>query len=116
MEMTYKKSGDYLIPDIRLNSTDWNKIGKYGLLRKDYLRKHRPILWNRLILSEQLFSHLQEIDETANRRLNEMIPQMAVQIGLTEEMKARDPLAWAGLMNSLKAQAEEIILSELVYN
>ena len=116
MEMTYKKSGDYLIPDIRLSSINWKKIGKYGLLRKDYLRKHRPILWNRLILSEQLFSHLQEIDETANRRLNEMIPQMAVQIGLTEEMKARDPLAWAGLTNSLKAQAEEIVLNELVYN
>ena len=116
MEMTYKKSGDYLIPDIRLSSTDWKKIGKYGLLRKDYLRKHRPILWNRLILSEQLFTHLQEIDETANRRLSEMIPQMAVQIGQTEEMKARDPLAWAGLMNSLKAQAEEIVLNELVYN
>ena len=116
MEMTYKKSGDYLIPDIRLSNIDRAKIGKYGLLRKDYLRKHRPILWNRLILSEQLFSHLQEIDETANRRLSEMIPQMAAQTGLTEEMKARDPLAWAGLMNSLKAQAEEIILSELVYN
>ena len=116
MEMTYTKAGDYLIPDIRLSSRETKPIGKYGQMRKQYLKEHHPILWNRLILKEQLFQHLQEIDETAHQRLNEILPQMATQAGVTEDLKKKDPMAWAGLMNSLKAQAEEIILNELVFN
>ena len=116
MEMTYTKAGDYLVPNVRLSNREMKPLGKYGQMRKAYLQKHRPILWNQLILKEALFSHLQEIDETAHRRLDEMLPQMAAQAGVTEELKQREPLAWAGLMNSLKAQAEEIILNELVYN
>ena len=90
MEMTYRQNGDYLIPDIRLSEQEETPIGKYGQMRKQYLKEHRPILWNRLVLSEQLYPHLREIDVTAHRR--------------------------AGMMNTLKAQAEEIILYELVYN
>lgn len=116
MEMTYRQNGDYLIPDIKLSEQEEKPIGKYGQLRKQYLKEHRPILWNRLILSEQLFPHLREIDETAHRRLEKMMLQMAKQAGVTEELKARDPMLWAGLMNSLKAQAEEILLTELVYS
>lgn len=116
MEMTYTKAGDYLIPDIRLSKQEENPIGKYGQMRKAYLKEHRPILWNRLILKEELFPHLREIDETAHRRLDEMMPQMAAQAGVTEELKQKAPMKWAGMMNSLKAQAEEIILNELVYN
>ena len=67
-------------------------------------------------MSEKLYPHLREIDGTAHRRLDELIPQMAKQAGVTEELKRRDPLIWAGMMNTLKAQAEEIILNELVYN
>ena len=103
-------------PNVRLSNQEMKPLGKYGQLRKAYLKEHRPILWNQLILKEALLSHLQEIDETAHRRLDEMLPQMAAQAGVTEELKQKDPLAWAGLMNSLKAQAEEIILNELVYN
>ena len=102
MEMTYRQNGDYLIPDIRLSEQAEAPIGKYGQMRKQYLKEHRPILWNRLVLSEQLYPHLREIDGTAHRRLDELMP--------------RDPLKWAGMMNTLKAQAEEIILNELVYN
>ena len=116
MEMTYKQTGDYLIPDIQLTEQEVKPLGKYGRMRKTYLKEHRPILWNRLILSEQLFPHLQEIDETAHRRLEEMLPKMVALAGVTEDMKRSDPLRWAGLMNSLKAQAEEILLTELVYN
>ena len=116
MEMTYTKAGDYLIPDIRLSNQETKPIGKYGQMRKQYLKEHRPILWNRLILKEQLFPHLQEIDETAHQRLDEMLPQMAAQAGVNEDLKKKDPMAWAGMMNSLKAQAEEIILNELVFN
>lgn len=116
MEMTYTQNGDYLIPDIKLSGQEEKPIGKYGQMRKTYLKEHRPILWNRLVLSEKLFPHLREIDEAAYRRLDEMLPQMAKQAGVTEELKRKDPLKWAGLMNSLKAQAEEVILAELVYN
>ena len=114
--MTYTRNGDYLIPDLSLTATEQKPLGKYGRLRKDYLKEHRPILWNQMILSETLFPHLREIDEAANRRLEQMIPALAKVAGATEELKARDPMKWVGLMNTCKAQAEEIIFAELIYN
>ena len=116
-ELTYTKNGDYRIPDLKLSEEPESKpLGKYGMLRKTYLQEHRPILWNQMILSETLFPHLREIDETAHRRLEQMMPELMELNGVTEELKARDQMKWVGLMNSLKAQAEEIILNELVYN
>ena len=116
-ELTYTKNGDYQIPDLKLSEEPESKpLGKYGMLRKAYLREHRPILWNQMILSETLFPHLREIDETAHRRLEQMMPELMQSAGVTEALKASDPLTWVGLMNTCKAQAEEIILNELVYN
>ena len=111
-ELTYTKNGDYLIPDLTLSETpeDARPLGKYGRLRRSYLQEHRPGLYSRLVLSEKLFPHLRELDETAIRRLEQLMP------GVTEDLKARDQMKWVGLMNTCKAQAEEIILSELVYN
>ena len=116
-ELTYRQNGDYLIPNLQLTeeTQEARPLGKYGLLRKAYLQEQRPILWNRLILSEGLFLHLREIDETANRRLEQLMLQLAKAAGVTEAMKAGNPLLWTGLMNNLKAQAEETILNELVY-
>ena len=116
MEMTYTKNGDYLIPDLSLTETEQKPLGKYGRLRKTYLKEHRPILWNKMILSETLYPHLREIDETANRRLEQMMPEMMKSAGVTESLKASDPMKWVQTMNSLKAQAEEVILNELIYN
>ena len=116
MEMTYTKNGDYLIPDLALTETKQKPLGKYGRLRKTFLREHRPILWNRMILDETLFPHLREIDETANRRLEQMIPELMKSAGVTENLKASDPMKWVQTMNSLKAQAEEVILNELIYS
>ena len=90
-------------------------LGKYGRMRKKYLQEYRPVLWNRLILSEQLYPHLWEIDEAANSRLEQMMPELMKSAGVTEALKASDPMKWVGLMNNLKAQAEEVILTELVY-
>ena len=115
-ELMYRQTGDYLLPDIRLSETEEQPLGKYGRMRKDYLKEHRPILFNQLLLSEKLYPHLREIDETAHRRLEQMLPQMAKQAGVTENLKMTDPMRWAGLMNNLKSQAEEIILTELVFN
>ena len=116
MEMTYTRNGDYLVPDLSLTETEQKPLGKYGRLRKDYLKEHRPILWNRMILSETLYPHLREIDETANRRLEQMMPEMMKSAGVTESLKASDPMKWVQTMNSLKAQAEEVILNELIYS
>ena len=114
-ELTYTRSGDYWIPNLSLSQQETQPLGKYGRLRKKYLQENRPVLWNSLILSEKLYPHLREIDETANRRLEQMMPRLMQSAGVTEALKASDPMKWVGLMNSLKAQAEEVILAELIY-
>ena len=114
-ELTYTRSGDYWIPNLSLSQQETLPLGKYGRMRKAYLQEHRPVLWNSLILSEKLYPHLREIDETANSRLEQMMPGLMQSAGVTEALKASDPLKWVGLMNSLKAQAEEVILTELIY-
>lgn len=114
-ELTYIRSGDYRIPNLSLSQQESKPLGKYGRMRKKYLQEHRPVLWNCLILTEKLYPHLREIDETANRRLEQMMPTLMQSAGVTEALKASDPMKWVGLMNNLKAQAEEVILTELIY-
>lgn len=113
-ELTYRQAGGYLIPNLTIEQEE-KPLGKYGRMRKMYLKEHRPILWNHLLLSGKLYHHLQEIDETANRRMAQMLPELTKRSGLTEALKARDPMAWVRIMNNLKAQAEEIILNELIF-
>jgi len=112
---TYIQVGDYLIPDISLPDAPAYTIGKYGRMRKAYLKEHRPGLYTRLILSGKLHEHLAEVERTCNERLDIMIPQMAKAQGVTEAMKARDQLGWVGRMNEIKHIAEESILTEIVY-
>ena len=112
----YKTSGEFRIPNLSLREDPQSqRLGKYGRMRQTYLREHRPILWNQMILSEMLFPHLREIDEAANRRLDQMMPELMKSAGVTEELKAANPMKWVGLMNTCKAQAEEVILAELIY-
>ena len=115
-ELTYSKSGDYQIPNLSLTKKETRPLGKYGRMRKKYLKEQRPILWSRLVLSESLNQHLREIDETANQRLEQLMPRLMEEAGATEDLKARDPMTWVGLMNNCKAQAEETILTELIYS
>lgn len=115
-ELTYTQNGDYLIPDLTLSETEELPLGKYGRMRKQFLMEHRPILWNQMILSETLYPHLREIDMAANERLETMMPELMKSAGITEQMKATDPMRWVGLMNTCKAQAEEVILNELIYS
>ena len=91
------------------------KAWRYGRMRQRYLKEHRPSLYSSLILSEKLYPHLLEIDRAARERMDAMLPRMMEAAGVTEELKARDPMRWVGLMNTLKAQAEEIIQSELIF-
>lgn len=115
-ELTYRQTGDYLIPNLTVSETEQKPLGKYGRMRKTYLKEHRPILWNQLLLSGNLFPRLQEIDETAKRRIAQMLPEMMQRSGVTEALKAQNPPAWVGRMNTLKAQAEEVVLHELIFN
>lgn len=115
-ELNYKANGDYLIPDLSLSETTETPLGKYGRMRKTYLKEHRPVLFSNLLLSEKLYPHLQEIDETAQSRLETMMPKLMEVAGISEKLKAENPMLWVGLMNNCKAQAEETILQELVYS
>ena len=112
--LTYTMNGDYQIPDLKLTEQPEKPLGKYGRMRKAYLKEHRPLIYNQLLLTEKLYPHLIEIDETAQSRLEQMMPRLAEAAGATEQLKAADPMKWVGLMNTCKAQAEEILLAELI--
>ena len=114
--LTYIQVGDYLIPNLAVPEQPDRDLGKYGRMRRTYLKEHRPGMFNRLILKGTLFSHLLEIEDAANARLEQMMPRLAKAAGVTEQLKANDPMQWVGLMNTCKAQAEEIIMSELIYS
>ena len=106
--------GDYYIPNIALPEEN-RPVGKWGRMHRDYLKEHRPILFNDLILSGQLWTYLADLNEQAQERLSLIIKQMQASEGVTEEMKAADQMAWIGAMNSIRNRAQEIILNELVY-
>lgn len=108
-ELTYTRCGDYDIPDLELSCRE-------DRMRKRYLQEHRLVLFNCLLLSERLYPRLLEINEAARRRMDTLMPQFMKAAGVTEQLKAADSMKWVGLMNALKAQTEEIILSELIYD
>ena len=112
----YIQCGDYLIPDLGLTEQEQKPLGKYGRMRREYLEKNRPGLYTRMILDGTLMEHLHEIDDTCQKRLDQMIPQMADAEGVTESLKAKNQMLWVGKMNELRASAEEILLNELIYN
>lgn len=114
-EITYQQNGDYLMPNLTIGKTE-HPISRYGRMRRRFLQENRPMLFNSLIVTGKLYPHLLEIEDAANSRLEQMIPEMMKTAGVTEALKASDPMQWVGLMNSLKAQAEEIILKELIYS
>ena len=111
----YELIGDYYIPVLTLSSEEQRPIGKWGRMHRDYLKEHRPILFNDLILSGQLWTYLADLNEQAQERLSLIIEQMKAAEGVNEELKATDQMAWVGAMNSLRNRAEEIILREMIY-
>ena len=111
----YIQCGDYLIPDLGLSEQEQKLLGKYGRMRRDYLEKNHSGLYTRMILNGTLMAHLQEIDETCHKRLEQMISQMAKAEGVTEALKAKDQMAWVQKMNNIRNRAEEIVNSELIY-
>lgn len=115
MKLTYHRCGDYLLPDLGLTDEEQRPLGKYGRMRLNYLKEHRPGLFSSLLLSGKLMEHLHEIDETCNARLELLIPQMQAAEGTTEDLKATDQLEWVRRMNDIRHQVEETLLDELIY-
>jgi len=113
---TYRQVGYYFIPNITLPDDGEYQIGKYGRMRRSYLKKYRKILYNNYVLEGTLFKHLAEIDQVCNERIENIVSAMAKQEGVTEAFKAADQIEWVRRMNSIRSRAEEIILTELVYD
>ena len=112
---TYRQVGDYFIPNLVLPDTDDYQIGKYGRMRRTYLKEHRKSFYTSLMLEGTLFKHLAEIDQSCNERMEVIVSAMAKQENVTEELKASDQMEWTRQINSIRSRAEEIILSELAY-
>lgn len=115
MKLTYTKQGDYLIPYITIRQPR-KALGHYGRLRKAYLQNFRPILFNELVLSDMLFEHCLEIEETARNQIDVIMSGLMKQYGITEELKAENQMEWVRQMNAFKAQAEEVVKAELIYD
>ena len=114
MKPTYHRCGDYLLPDLTIPDEPV-VLGKYSRMRKTYLKEHKPILYNVLLLSGKLTAHLVGVDAECRERLEILLPQMMQGEGVDEALKARDQMEWVRRMNSIQNRAEEILLNELVY-
>ena len=116
-ELTYTKVGNYCIPNLILDEDPAAEkfYGKYGNLRRTYLREHKPKLWIVLVNTGKADKHLTSIEREAEQRMDTLLPQMMKDAGVTVELKIRDQMAWVGLMNNYKARVEEIIFLELIY-
>ncbi len=113
MELTYRREGDYLLPN--LNAPESPRIGKYGMLRHRYLREHKRAILTGLQMTGRLNTHLEQIDREATETVERLTAEMASRHGVNEQMKRTDQMRWVGMMNSLRASAEETVLNELVY-
>ena len=115
MNIEYIKSGDYYIPNLKLPE-EKRSIGKWGRMHRVYLEEHHPIQFNSLALSGKLWTYLADLNEQAQQRMETLTAQLKTAEGITETLKAADPMGWTQRMNNITARAEEIIREELIYN
>lgn len=115
MKINYIRSGDYVIPDLKLPE-ETHPIGKWGRMHREYLKEHHPIQYTNLVLSCKLWTYLADLNEQAQERLDRIMQHMKESEGVTEHLKATDPMAWVQRMNNIQNRAEEIIREELIYN
>ena len=115
MEVTYRMQDGFQVPNLLMPQTPEVHLGKYAELRREYLKKHRRVLYTNLKTSGKLTEHLSEIEQTARKMVEQTVARMAQTEGVTEELKAVDPLRWTGLMNNLWHSAEELALTDLIY-
>ena len=115
MKINYIRSGAYFIPYLKL-SEETRPIGKWGRMHRDYLKEYRPIQFNNLILSGNLWTYLADLNEQAQQRMETLITQLKTAEGITEALKSADPIGWTQRMNNITARAEEIMREKLIYN
>ena len=115
MDINDIRSGNHYIPDPTLPE-EIRPIGRWGRMHREYLREHKPIQYNCLLLSGKLWTYLADLNQQAQDRQKRMIDQMKVSEGITEALKASDPMVWVQRMNNIRTRAEEIIREELIYN
>ena len=115
MNIEYIRNGDYYIPDLKLPE-ETRPIGKWGYMHREYLKEHHPIQYTNLVLSCELWTYLADLNEQAQQRMERLIAQLKTAEGITEALKATDPIGWIQRMNNIAARAEEIIREELIYN
>ncbi|MBR4031839.1 MAG: TnpV protein [Clostridia bacterium] len=116
MELTYTERNGIRYPDLALPEQTNHPIGKYGKLRLDYLKKHRRGTYTTLLTSCTLNQHLYETEQETKRQIDLTLSLLVKERGITEELKATDPLRWAQEMNNAKQNAEEIVLNEIIYH
>lgn len=114
MEITYTRVGDYYLPN--LAAPESPKVGRWGMLRFNYLRKHREALYTIMLMEGTLNPHLEDVDRQAQEMEQQLISQLAQQKGITEQMKAENQLEWVARMNGIRNRAEQIVLNELIYS
>lgn len=114
MSVNYIRTGDYLIPDLKLPEEN-RPIGKWGRMHRDYLNEYHPIQFNNLVLSGNLWTYLADLNKQAEQRMEMLITQMKSAEGITEALKAADPMGWTQRMSNITARAEEIVREELIY-
>lgn len=112
---TYTRVGDVLLPNLSIGEAEQRPIGKYGRMRKRYLKEQRPAMYFNMLLTGKLFPHLLKIDEDCEGQMELFVLQMAKREGVTEALKAANQMAWVAQMNSIRSRAEEIVLHDLVY-
>jgi len=112
--MSYTLHGDYYLPDLVLREEE-PTYGKYGMLRKQFLKEHRSARYQYMLLTGKMNEHLNQIDQEVREQVETLMEQMIEKQGVTEELKAQDQMKWVRLMNNIKASAEEIILKNMVY-
>ena len=111
--LSYTQTGDYLLPNLTLHQPK-NPLGKYGRMRLNFLRQQRPVLYNTMLLNGSLYPHLMEVEQTAESRMQQTMAQLLKQNPAPD--KEQNQMAWVQHMNSLRAQAEELVLNELIYS
>lgn len=114
--LDYVLVGDYYLPEIQLGNEERRPIGHWGRMHRDYLKEYRHVVYQEMRLSDKLWSYLADLNEQAEERLECIIQQMKEAEGVTEQLKSDNQMLWVGTMNNIRNRAEEIVLSELIYN
>ena len=114
MELEYIRNGDYYIPNLTIQNEE-RSIGKWGRMHREFLREYHPIQFSQMVLSDTLFTYLADLNEQAQQRTETLVSQMQAAEGVTEDLKATNPMAWAQRMNNIQARAEEVVREELIF-